>query len=118
MIRTIWTISTFIHAVLQRCAPTNIVLGRIRRRRGLKWGVPAMLLAVPYLIAASVCSAAISDGAPGGLNLIILLCLWNAMKFIVAGPVAVVLLLRARRRETFARRASERANAAVELVVA
>ncbi|WP_350351622.1 sulfate permease [Microbacterium sp. A8/3-1] len=118
MIRSIWTVSTFIHAVLQRCAPTNIVLGRIRRRRGLKWGVPAMLLAVPYLIEASLCSAAVGDGASGWLNLIILLCLWNAMKFIVAGPVAVVLLLRARHREAVARRASERANAAVELVAA
>ncbi|CAN7424833.1 sulfate permease [Microbacterium oxydans] len=118
MIRSIWTVSIFIHAVLQRCAPTNIVLGRIRRRCGLKWGVLAMFLAVPYLIAASLCSAAISDGAPGWLNLIILLCLWNAMKFIAAGPVAVVLLLRARRREAVARRVSERAHAAVELVAA
>lgn len=118
MIRSIWTVSTFVHAVLQRCAPTNMVLGRIRRRRGLKWGIPAMLLAVPYLIVASLCSAAVGDGASGWLNLIILLCLWNAMKFIVAGPVAVVLLLRARHREAVARRASERANADVELVAA
>ena len=77
-----------------------------------------MLVAVPYLIAASLCSAAVSDGGSGWLNLIILLCLWNAMKFIVVGPVAVVLLLRARHREAVARRESERANAAVELVAA
>ena len=99
MIRLILTVSSFIYAVLQRYAPTNIVLGRIRRRRGLKWGVPAMLLAAPYIVLAYWCLSAIGDGAPGWLNLIILLCLWNALKFVAIGPISVALLIRARYRE-------------------
>lgn len=99
MIRLILTVSSFIYAVLQRYAPTNIVLGRIRRRRGLKWGVPAMLLAAPYIVLAYWCSSAIGDGAPGWLNLVILLCLWNALRFVAIGPISVALLIRARSRE-------------------
>lgn len=99
MIRLILTVSSFIYAVLQRYALTNIVLGRIRRRRGLKWGVPAMLLAAPYIVLAYWCSSAIGDGAPGWLHLIILLCLWNALKFVAIGPISVALLIRARSRE-------------------
>ncbi|MGB3373911.1 MAG: sulfate permease [Microbacterium sp.] len=118
MIRAILTFSSFIHSVLQRYAPTNIVLRRIRRRRGLKWGVPAMSLAVPYLVVAGWGSVAISDGAPGWLNLIILLCLWNAMKFILMGPIALALMLRARHQKAVAGRVTEREDAADELVAA
>ncbi len=96
MIRLILTVSSFIYAVLQRYAPTNIVLGWMRRRRGLKWGVPAMLLAAPYIVLAYWCSSVIRDGAPGWLNLVILLCLWNALKFVAIGPISVALLIRAR----------------------
>lgn len=49
--------------------PTNILLDAIRTRRGLKWGVPAMFLAGPYLLAASVCNTLIAHGGPGWLNL-------------------------------------------------
>lgn len=99
MIRLILTVSSFIYAVLQRYAPTNIVLGRIRQRRGLKWGIPAMLLAAPYIVLAHWCSSAIGDGAPGWFNLVVLLCVWNALKFIAIGPISVALLIRARYRE-------------------
>lgn len=37
---------------MRRWMPTNIVLDLIRTREGLKFGVPAMLLAIPYLLAA------------------------------------------------------------------
>ncbi len=33
--------------------PTNIVIDAIITRRGIKWGMPAMLLAVPYGLAAA-----------------------------------------------------------------
>ncbi|MGK0721787.1 sulfate permease [Leucobacter sp. W1478] len=86
--------------------PTNILIALIRRRRGLKWGVPAMLLAVPYTLAAAWCSDLIDHGGPGWLHLVILICLWNAMKFIVMGPISVMLLLRWRHFEAVARRES------------
>ena len=50
MIRQLWTLSVHTRAFLRRYMPTNILLDAIRTRRGLKWGVPAMLLAVPYLL--------------------------------------------------------------------
>jgi hypothetical protein len=42
------------------------------RRRGWKWAVPAMLLAIPYLLIANVCVQLIEDGAPGWLHLVVL----------------------------------------------
>ncbi|WP_424441929.1 hypothetical protein [Microbacterium sp.] len=63
-----------------------------------------MLLAVPYLLAASICTNLIADSGPGWLNLIVLLGVWNAIKFLVMGPVCLVLLVRVRVREAVARR--------------
>ncbi|MGO3248927.1 MAG: sulfate permease, partial [Agrococcus casei] len=90
--------------------PTNILLDAIRTRRGLKWGVPAMLLAVPYLLGASTFTTLIADGGPGWLNLLVLLCLWNTMKFIIMGPVSLILLARVRVREAVAARAERQAS--------
>ena len=56
MIRQLWTLSIRTRAFLRRYMPTNILLDAIRTRRGLKWGPPAMLLAAPYLLAASICT--------------------------------------------------------------
>lgn len=49
MFRLIWTDSVHTRYFLRRFMPTNIVLDAIRTRRGLRWGIPAMLLALPYL---------------------------------------------------------------------
>ncbi|MGV1006411.1 MAG: hypothetical protein ACOYEV_16960 [Candidatus Nanopelagicales bacterium] len=99
MIRLLWNASIHVRGFLRRYMPTNILLDAIRTRRGLKWGVPAMLLAVAYLILASICTDLISVGGPGWLNLLVLLFLWNTLKFILIGPVSFVLLIRARLRE-------------------
>lgn len=104
MFRLLWAASVHTRYYLRRYMPTNVALDAIRTRRGLKWGVPAMLLAVPYLLAASICTSLIADGGPGWLNLIVLWGVWNAMKFIIMGPVSVILLIRARVQETVARR--------------
>ena len=104
MIRELWTVSVHTRAFLRRYMPTNILLDAIRTRRGLKWGVPAMLLAVPYLLAASTFTTLIEDGGPGWLNLILLLCLWNTTKFVIMGPVSLVLLVRVRHQEALTRR--------------
>lgn len=99
MIRLLWALSISTRYFLRRYTPTNILLDLIRTRRGLKWGLPAMLLAAPYLLAASVCTNLIAGGAPGWINLLVLLFIWNAMKFLIMGPVSVALLLCARLRE-------------------
>ena len=101
MIRQLWTVSVHTRALLRRYMPTNILLDAIRTRRGLKWGAPAMLLAVPHLLAASTLTTLIADGGPGWLNLLVLLSIWNTMKLIIIGPVSLILLARARVRERF-----------------
>ena len=104
MLRLLWALSVRIRYFLRRYMPTNILLDLVRTRRGLKWGVPAMLIAAPYLLAASICTGAIADGGPGWLNLLVLLFIWNAFKFVAMGPVSLVMLVRARLREHIGRR--------------
>lgn len=118
MFRLLWAASAHTRHYLRRYMPTNVALDAIRTRRGLKWGVPAMLLAVPYLLAASICTNLIADGGPGWLNLLVLLFIWNAMKFIIMGPVSLVLLVRARLAESAARRRLRRESDRMVLVSA
>jgi hypothetical protein len=76
--------------------PTNIVIRATHMRRGLKWGVPAMLLAVVYIVIAAALAQWVAGGAPGWINILVLVCLWNALKFIVNGPITLVRLVRVR----------------------
>lgn len=85
-----------IYAFFQRTMPTNILIRATHTRRGLKWGVPAMLLAVVYIVVAAVLAQWVASGAPGRINLLVLVCLWNSLKFVVNGPVTLTRLLRAR----------------------
>jgi hypothetical protein len=85
--------------VLRRLMPTNLVLDAIHTRRGLKWGVPAMLLAVPYAVATAMCVGLVEAGGSRWLNVLALLLAWNALKFVGAGPATLVRLLRVRGRE-------------------
>ena len=63
-----------------------------------------MLVALPYILIASICSGSAADGGPGWLHLIVLWACWNALKFIIMGPVSVVILLRVRAAESRALR--------------
>jgi len=116
MIRLLWALSVRIRYFLRRYMPTDILLDLIRTRRGLKWGIPAMLLAVPYLLAASICTNLIAAGGPGWLNLLVLLFIWNAMKFFIMAPVSFVLLARVRIKEAAPRRNARRKEDAMESV--
>ncbi|WP_194396235.1 sulfate permease [Microbacterium atlanticum] len=104
MFGLVWMLSIRIRVFLRRFMPTNILLGAIFTRRGLKWGLPAMVLAGVYFVAAALCAGAISQGAPGWLNLLVLLCLWNALKFVAVGPASLFCLLRVRMGEARIRR--------------
>ena len=100
MFRLIVTASTRLRWFLRCYAPSNIALDAIRSRSGLKWGIPAALMLVPaYLFAASFTSALIERGAPGWLNIVVLVLIWDALKLEVMAPVSVGLLLRARLAE-------------------
>lgn len=98
MLRTSVALSARGYGVL-RYAPTNLLLNAIRTRRGLKWGVPAMLLAGVYFYAAAICTTIINDGGPGWLHLLVLVFVWNAFKFLWNGPVSLIQLVRRRRQE-------------------
>lgn len=108
MIRLLWTASVEVRYFLRRYMPSNIVLDLIRIRKGLRWGVPAMLLAGPYLAIAFWCSTLIEHGGPGWLHLVVLICIWNGLKMMAIGPVSVVLLVKARAREHRAQRQQPR----------
>lgn len=103
MFRLIWAASVRTHGILSY-APTNLLIAATRTRRGLRWGIPAMLLAIPYLLAAYWCVTTIEAGGPGWLNLLVLLCAWNTIKLTLNGPITQVLLCGALIRESKARR--------------
>ncbi len=95
MFRLLWIATVRIRCFLRHYMPTNVLLDALRTRRGLKWGVPAMLLALPYLLAANWCAAWVTDGGPGWANLLVILFTTTALKFAVNGPVTLLLLIRA-----------------------
>lgn len=108
MFRLLWNLGIRVRLFLRTYMPTNILLDALRTRRGLKWGVPAMLIAVPYLLGAWLLTIWIADGGPGWLNLLVLLFIWNALKFFVNGPITMIVLIRARVAERRDRRLAER----------
>ncbi len=85
MIRLLFAASIAIHDFLRRWMPTNVIRDLIRTRQGLKWGVPAMLLAAPYFAAAYWLTTLLANGAPGWLNLLVLLCVWSGFKMLWLG---------------------------------
>lgn len=88
-----------IYAFFQRTMPTNMIIRATHTRRGLKWGVPAMLLAVVYVVIGAALAQWVANGAPGWINLLVLVCLWNALKFVVNAPTTVGRLVRSRALE-------------------
>ncbi|MFT3859974.1 sulfate permease [Micropruina sp.] len=104
MLRFIWNTSIRIRTFMRVWMPTNILLDTLRSRRGLKWGVPAMLLAGVYFAIAYWCTTLIASGAPGWLHLVVLVCIYNAFKFLIFGPISLARLIKVRRQERRARR--------------
>lgn len=88
-----------IYAFFQRTMPTNMIIRATHTRRGLKWGLPAMLLAIVYVVIAAALAQWVIGGGPGWINLLVLVCLWNALKFVVNGPITLVRLARVRATE-------------------
>ncbi|MEU6855569.1 sulfate permease [Rothia kristinae] len=111
MIRLTWNLSQKIAPILRAWLPTNVLRDAIRTRRGLKWGLPCMLLAAPYLYAAAICRELIEDGGPGWLNLLVILFIWNTFKMLWIGPTSLIMLILARRREHTQQRQATRETA-------
>jgi len=89
MFRLIWGLGVRTRNFMLRYLPTKILLGAIRTRRGLRWGVPAMLLVIPYLYVESIRVQLLEDGSPGWLHLFV-------VQFTFIRPVSFILLLRIR----------------------
>ncbi|MBI8999973.1 hypothetical protein M0E87_06590 [Corynebacterium sp. CCM 9185] len=66
MFRLIWITNIHPRDFLHRYMPTKIVVDKPRPRRNFKWGVPEMLLTIPYLVVADTMTILIGHGAPGG----------------------------------------------------
>lgn len=111
MFRLIWAASVRTHTILSY-APTNLLIAATRTRRSLRWGIPAMLVAVPYGFVASWCITTIDSGGSGWLNLLVLLATWNMLKLIVNGPITALLLFHTWTREVAIRRRARRVGQA------
>lgn len=82
LLNRLWNASIHTRIFLRRWMLTNILLDKLRTRRGLKWGIPAMLLGVVYLLIAVTCTGLIEQGWSKWLYLLFFLALWNALKFL------------------------------------
>ncbi|MGE0306831.1 MAG: sulfate permease [Acidimicrobiia bacterium] len=83
-----------IHGYCAFYMPTNRAVWWLRSPHGIKWAIPAALVATPtYLFAMSVCMTIIERGGPGYLNVLVMLFAWNAIKFAAAGVVTVPSLV-------------------------
>jgi hypothetical protein len=70
------------HRYLQVYAPSNVLARRVRVRR-TSWRIAAGLLGVAGLLLAAmhaVAAASTARGAPGWLNLVVLVLAWDAIK--------------------------------------
>ena len=104
MFAIVWMLGIRLRSFLRRYAPSNVLLAVIFTRRGLTWGMLSVLVAGLYLLAAVLCVGLLEGGGPGWVNMLVLLFLWNAIKFAIAGPVSLLWLVRLRIAEQRARR--------------
>jgi len=110
-LKRLWNAAVRTRKFMRRRMPTNILIDRMRStRRGLRWGLPAMLLGGVYIFAAAMCITLIEHGWHETLYLLFFLLLWNGLKFIINGPICLAMLLRLRAHQTRARRRTLRAQ--------
>jgi hypothetical protein len=75
----------FVQRILQAVAPSNVLITRVRRAGpSCRGGATLAVLALLLLMAFRVLTLAISSGAPGWLNLLVLVLAWDTIKFAVA----------------------------------
>ncbi|HUZ01433.1 MAG TPA: hypothetical protein VMU89_13875 [Thermomicrobiaceae bacterium] len=95
-----WAISVRLYSLLQRFAPSNIVIRRVHTRSGIKWGPLvgfAGILVYGLLMVAT--ATVVRGGGPGWVNLFVLVGFWNTVRFAVLIPASTVRLLRVRHQE-------------------
>ena len=89
----------------QRWLPSNILVRRVRTRRGLRWGMPLALLGLVYFIA--------QLGGSPWWYIGVAVCWWTALKLVGHGLYATVMLPIVRAQESLAVRRAIQAEARV-----
>jgi hypothetical protein len=80
------------HRYLQCCAPSNLLARRVRTARPtFPMAVGLLALAAVLLVLMHVLVEAIASGAPGWLNLVVLVLAWDAIK---SGMLATLTAMR------------------------
>lgn len=96
----VWTICVRIYELLQEYGPSNIVLWRLRSRRGLRWGALVGLAGVVVYGGIFLgISYAVQQGLSPWLYLLAAVALWDAIKFLMFIPISAVKLFRVRAQE-------------------
>lgn len=88
-----------VHRYLQRYAPSNVLARRVRTTTPRLRTVPALIVLASVLLAGMhVLAEAIVAGAPSGLNLVVLVLAWDAIKvsWLAVGVVVRLVALAAR----------------------
>ena len=103
MLALLWNLSAAIRGYLRFYMPTNRALDWLRTPRGLKWAVPVAAVVTPaYLYAMSVAAVIAAWPGLGWMNVLVILFLWNALKFAwvaVLAPLASLKMMLARSTE-------------------
>ena len=87
-----------VHRYLQVYAPTNLLVRRLSAKES-HWRTAAVLVVVgaSLLTAMHTAASAVANGAPGWLNLLVLVLAWDAIKLELAALGSVVRCLRSAR---------------------
>jgi hypothetical protein len=81
-----------VHRLIQAVAPSNLLVRRVRSARPCGRGAATLLgLAAVLFLTMHVVANAVSAGAPGWLNVLVLVLAWDAIK---VGWLAVSVILR------------------------
>src|SRR5687768_5860339 len=87
----------FVYQLLQGVAPSNLIVRSVRAARPSARIAASLLgLAATLLLTMRAVASAVAAGAPGWLNLIVLVLAWDTIKF---GSLAIAVLLRTVRRQ-------------------
>jgi hypothetical protein len=81
-----------VHRLIQAVAPSNLLVRRVRSARP-RWCAAAVLvgLTTVLLLTMHILANAVVGGAPGWLNLVVLVLAWDAIK---VGWLAAIVILR------------------------
>ena len=78
------------HRYLQRYAPSNLLARRVRASPPrVRSAIALLALAAGLLLAMQAVSEAVSAGAAGWLNLVVLILAWDAIKLAALGSLTI-----------------------------